>query len=40
MAIAQMPAELQPVIKDLAANAYAAYAQQLYGTATPVRVTG
>jgi len=32
---AQMPAEARPVIKDLAANAYAAHAQELYGTATP-----
>ena len=38
--VAEMPAEIQPVIKDAAAQAYAAYAQQLYGTATPARVTG
>ena len=38
-AVAQMPAKVQPVIKDLAANAYAAYAQQLYGTVTSARVT-
>ncbi len=37
--VAEMPAEIQPVIKDAAAQAYAAYAQQLYGTATPTRVT-
>jgi hemerythrin-like domain-containing protein len=40
MAVAQIPAEVQPVIKGLAANAYAAYATELYGTATPPRVTG
>jgi hypothetical protein len=38
--VAEMPAEIQPIIKDAAAQAYAAYAQQLYGTATPARVTG
>jgi hemerythrin-like domain-containing protein len=38
--VAEMPAEIQPVIKDAAAQAYGAYAQQLYGTATPARVTG
>jgi len=38
--VAEMPADIQPVIKDIAAQAYAAYAQQLYGTAIPVRVTG
>jgi hemerythrin-like domain-containing protein len=37
--VAEMPAEIQPVLKDAAAQAYAAYAQQLYGTATPARVT-
>jgi hypothetical protein len=30
----------QPVIGGLAAKSYAAYAQVLYGTATPARVTG
>jgi hemerythrin-like domain-containing protein len=40
MAVAQMPAKVQPVIKDLAASAYAAYARELYGSATPARVTG
>ena len=40
MVVAEMPAEVQPVIRDLAANAYAAYAKELYGTATPARVTG
>jgi len=38
--VAQLPAEHQPVIEDLAAKAYAAYAQELYETATPARVTG
>jgi Hemerythrin HHE cation binding domain len=38
--VAEMPAEVQPVIKDLAATAYAAYAKELYGTGTPPRVTG
>jgi hypothetical protein len=40
MVVAEMPAEVQPVIRDLAANAYAAYAKELYGTATPARVMG
>jgi hypothetical protein len=35
MIVAEMPAEVQPVIKDLAATAYAAYATELYGTAAP-----
>ncbi|MFI7615611.1 hemerythrin domain-containing protein [Nonomuraea terrae] len=38
--VSEMPPEIQPVIKDLAAKAYAAYAAELYGTATPPRVTG
>ncbi|MGH3168385.1 MAG: hemerythrin domain-containing protein [Trebonia sp.] len=33
--VARMPAEVQPVIRDVAAEAYAAYAKELYGTATP-----
>jgi Hemerythrin HHE cation binding domain len=37
--VSEMPAEIQPIIKDLSANAYAAYAEQVYGTATPPRVT-
>ena len=40
LVVAEMPAEVQPVIKDLGAAAYANYAQQLYGTPTPPRVTG
>ena len=38
MIVSQMPPEAQPVIKDVAAQAYAAYAKELYGTATPPRV--
>jgi hemerythrin-like domain-containing protein len=37
MVVAQMPAEVQPVIKDVASQAYAAHAKELYGTATPPR---
>jgi hemerythrin-like domain-containing protein len=37
--VAQMPAEIRPAIKGLATRAYAAYAEELYGTATPPRVT-
>jgi hypothetical protein len=40
MIAAEMPAEVQPAIKDLAATAYAAYARELYGTGTPTRVMG
>jgi hypothetical protein len=40
LAVAEMPAEVQPVIRDLAPKAYAAYAEELYGTPTPPRVTG
>ena len=40
LAVAEMPPEVQPVIKDLGATAYAAYATALYGTATPPRATG
>jgi hypothetical protein len=39
MTVAHMPAEIRPVIKDLGDQAYAAYAKELYGTATPPRVT-
>jgi hypothetical protein len=35
--LAQMPVEVQAAIKDLAVQAYAAYATELYGTATPPR---
>jgi hypothetical protein len=38
--VAEMPAQIQPVIKDVAVLAYAASAQQLHGTAAPARVTG
>jgi hemerythrin-like domain-containing protein len=37
--IAEMPAEVQPVIKDLAPKAYAAYAEKVYGTSTPPGVS-
>ena len=40
MILAQMPVEVRPVIKDLAVRAYAAYATDLHGTATPPRATG
>lgn len=40
MIIAEMPADVQPGIKDLAALAYVAYARELYGTGAPPRVTG
>lgn len=40
MVITHTPAEIQPIIKDLGTRAYAAYAQQLHGTATPARVDG
>ncbi|MFJ6087949.1 hemerythrin domain-containing protein [Streptomyces sp. NPDC092369] len=36
--IAQMPPEVSGIIGDLAAQAFAAHAQQVYGTATPARV--
>ncbi|WP_460063842.1 hemerythrin domain-containing protein [Streptomyces sp. YKOK-I1] len=36
--IAQMPPEISGVIGDLAAQAYAAHAEQVYGTATPERI--
>jgi hypothetical protein len=39
MIVAELPAEIQPVIRPLATTAYAAYASELYGTATPPRVT-
>jgi hypothetical protein len=39
LAVAEMPPEVQPVIRDLAAKAYAAYAEELYGTPDPPRVT-
>jgi len=37
--VAQMPPEMRPLIKELGRKAYAAYAQALYGTPTPPRVT-
>jgi iron-sulfur cluster repair protein YtfE (RIC family) len=38
-AIANMPSEAQPLIRRLGADAYAAKAKELYGTATPPRST-
>jgi hemerythrin-like domain-containing protein len=40
MILAQMPVEVQPAIKDLAVRAYAAYATDLHGTATPPWAAG
>jgi hemerythrin-like domain-containing protein len=40
MILAEMPVEVQPAVEDLAVQAYAAYATDLYGTATPPRATG
>ena len=40
LAVAEMPPEVQPVIRDLARKAYVAYAEELYGTPAPPRVTG
>ena len=40
MIVADMPAEVQPVIRDLSTKAYAAKTEQLYGTATPPRIAG
>lgn len=40
LAVSEMPAEVQPVLKELAPKAYAAYAEELYGTPEPPRVTG
>jgi hypothetical protein len=34
-----MPAEVQPVMRDLATQAFAAHAQLIHGTATPPRST-
>jgi hypothetical protein len=36
--LAQMPPEVSGMIGDLAPQAYAAHAQQVYGTATPARI--
>jgi hypothetical protein len=38
-ALSAMPAEARPVIRDVAATAYAEHAQRVYGTATPLRST-
>lgn len=37
LAVDNMPPEIRPVVKDLAAQAYADYARVVYGTATPPR---
>jgi hemerythrin-like domain-containing protein len=37
LVIAQMPPEIQPLLRKLADNAYAVYAYELYGTPTPPR---
>jgi hypothetical protein len=39
MMVNAVPPEARPTIKDQAAAAYAAYAEKLYGTATPPRET-
>jgi hypothetical protein len=39
LAVAEMPAEVQPVIRHVGPKAYAAYAETLYGTSNPPRVT-
>lgn len=39
MMVTAVPPEAQPTMKDQAYAAYAAYAQELYGTATPPRET-
>jgi hemerythrin-like domain-containing protein len=36
-AIANMPAEVRPVIRQLAAQAFASYSERVHGTATPPR---
>jgi hemerythrin-like domain-containing protein len=37
LAVDNMPPEIRPVIKDIAAQAYADYAKNVHGTATPPR---
>ena len=39
MVVSHLPAAVQPVIKHLGTQAYAAYAKEIYGTATPARST-
>ena len=39
LSVDNMPPEIQPVIRDIASQAYAAYATNLYGTPTPPRAT-
>jgi hemerythrin-like domain-containing protein len=38
-AVASMPPEVQPVIRDMGSRAYAAHAKLIYGTPTPPRST-
>jgi hypothetical protein len=38
--IAEMHADIRPDIKDVATTTYAAYAEELYGTGPPPRMTG
>jgi hemerythrin-like domain-containing protein len=40
MIVAEMPVEVQPIVRALATTAFAAYARDLHGTAAPPRVTG
>jgi len=40
MILAEMPVEVRSAIEDLAVQAYASYATDLYGTAAPPRATG
>lgn len=39
-ALSNLPAEAQPIVKELAPKAFASYSERLYGTPTPPRVTG
>lgn len=39
IAVAEMPADVQPIIRDMGTAAYAAYAKELYETAAPARLT-
>lgn len=39
MIVAELPAEIRPIIRDLATGAYAAHALRLYGTVAPARGT-
>jgi hypothetical protein len=39
LAISNMPAELRPIIRQTAADAYAEYAKLIHGSPTPPRST-